>query len=53
MVALDRFGVVRGSWLTVRRLVRCQPLCDGGADPVPLNWPKRGQHRRCRCATEE
>lgn len=28
-------GAIRGTWLTLRRLVRCQPWCDGGFDPVP------------------
>lgn len=28
-------GAIRGSWLTVARLVRCQPFCRGGLDPVP------------------
>jgi uncharacterized protein len=33
--ALERHGAGRGSWLTVRRLVRCRPGATGGADPVP------------------
>ena len=33
--ALERHGARRGSWLTVRRLVRCRPGARGGADPVP------------------
>lgn len=33
--ALERHGGVRGSWLTLRRLVRCNPFNPGGMDPVP------------------
>lgn len=33
--ALQRHGAARGSWLTVRRLVRCRPGAAGGPDPVP------------------
>ncbi len=33
--ALRVHGFWRGSWLTCRRLLRCQPFCRGGVDPVP------------------
>jgi uncharacterized protein len=33
--ALQVHGVVRGSYLTVRRLLRCGPWHPGGLDPVP------------------
>ena len=33
--ALERHGARRGSWLTVRRLVRCRPGGAHGPDPVP------------------
>ena len=33
--ALRRFGMVKGSWLTVKRVLKCHPLHAGGDDPVP------------------
>lgn len=33
--ALTSHGLLRGGWLTLRRLSRCQPLGPSGFDPVP------------------
>lgn len=33
--ALEKYGAVKGSFLAIKRILRCNPFCKGGYDPVP------------------
>ncbi|KZN14660.1 membrane protein insertion efficiency factor YidD [Marinomonas sp. TW1] len=33
--AIERFGVIKGSYLSIKRLSKCHPWHEGGEDPVP------------------
>lgn len=35
--AVNRFGVIKGTWLAVKRILKCHPLNAGGDDPVPTH----------------
>lgn len=33
--ALTKYGALKGSWLALRRILKCHPWHEGGIDPVP------------------
>lgn len=39
--AISRHGALKGSWLTVKRLLKCHPFHPGGMDPVPEKTKKK------------
>lgn len=41
--AVRRFGIFKGVYLGFKRLARCQPMCEGGFDPVPELKEKQQQ----------
>ncbi|MBP7653621.1 membrane protein insertion efficiency factor YidD [Candidatus Dependentiae bacterium] len=32
--ALNKYGILKGSYLSLYRLFRCHPFCDGGVDDI-------------------
>lgn len=35
LTSVERYGLIKGSWLAAKRIARCHPWNPGGHDPVP------------------
>lgn len=33
--AFEKYGALKGLYLSIKRILRCHPFCEGGYDPVP------------------
>ena len=42
--ALEQHGALAGTGLTLYRVLRCNPFCEGGHDPVPTQPPRLFRH---------
>ncbi|QPQ24246.1 MULTISPECIES: membrane protein insertion efficiency factor YidD [Lonsdalea] len=42
--AIRRFGMLKGCWLALKRVLKCHPLNPGGDDPVPPKTDNNREH---------
>jgi len=50
MQGIEVHGVLRGSWMTIGRLLRCHPFAAAGYDPVPQKYSDTALQPRCTTA---
>jgi len=50
MAAVERFGVLRGGWMALARVLRCHPLAGSGYDPVMRSTTEDPMRSRRECA---
>jgi putative membrane protein insertion efficiency factor len=51
--AIERFGAIRGTILASYRILRCNPFCRGGYDPVPDKFTFKHQELKYDDTVEE
>ncbi|MCL2086203.1 MAG: membrane protein insertion efficiency factor YidD [Oscillospiraceae bacterium] len=51
ITAFTRFGVFKGGWLSLYRIIRCNPFSQGGLDEVPQEKLKQEKLKRTNFKT--